>query len=113
MSYRRYVEEGLLREIESPWELVRWQTVLGSESFAQQIQDRIGEAGEDKGRSELTGLRRGARALDPEEVLNRVARHYRVPKRQLQARGGYGLEARNVAIWIGMGEVRDGFARNR
>ena len=23
-----------------------------------------------------------------------------MPKRQLQARGGYGLEARNVAIWM-------------
>ena len=33
-------------------------------------------------------------------MLNRVARHYRVPKQQLQARGGYGLEARNVAIWL-------------
>src|SRR6266550_491595 len=33
VRYRRFVEEGLLREIESPWEAVQWQAVLGSESF--------------------------------------------------------------------------------
>ena len=43
LNYRRFVEEGLLREIETPWELVRWQSALGSESFLRRIQDRLQE----------------------------------------------------------------------
>jgi hypothetical protein len=31
--YRHFVEEGLLREIESPFEAVQWQTALGSETL--------------------------------------------------------------------------------
>jgi hypothetical protein len=30
-----FVEEGLLREIENPFEAVQWQMVLGSESLVQ------------------------------------------------------------------------------
>ena len=35
LSYRRFVEEGLLREIENPLDAVSWQTVLGREHFLQ------------------------------------------------------------------------------
>src|SRR5262249_45670739 len=31
LAYRRFVEEGLVREIENPFEAVRWQAVLGNE----------------------------------------------------------------------------------
>ena len=99
VEYRHYVEEGILREIENPFEAVRWQSVLGSESFVRQIQDRIGGR-EGKERGEMTALRRGAKAVDPKEVIKRVASHYRMAEEQLQARGGYGLEARNVAMWL-------------
>src|SRR6266566_768610 len=37
LRYRRFVEEGLLREIESPFEALRWQVVLGDESFEQKL----------------------------------------------------------------------------
>ena len=35
LRYRRFVEEGLVREIENPFEAVRWQAVLGDESSCE------------------------------------------------------------------------------
>ncbi len=98
LRYRRFVEEGLLREIESPWEAVQWQAVLGSESFARQVQDRM--RGLNKARLEVTALRRGENFLNLLEVVRRVAQRYRIPVERLRQRGDYGLEARNVAMRV-------------
>jgi REP element-mobilizing transposase RayT len=98
VRYRRFVEDGLLREVASPLEAVQWQAVLGSESFARRIQDRMSELRE--GRHEVTALRRGAAVLNPESVLQMVAKHYGLPVRRLQEKRGHGLEARNVAMWL-------------
>ena len=66
VRYRRFVEEGLLREIASPLEAVQWQAVLGSENFARgRIQDRMNDLR--NGRQEVTALRRGS----PETVCRR------------------------------------------
>ena len=81
LRYRRFVEEGLLREIASPLEAVQWQAVLGSESYARRIQDRMSELR--AGREEVTALRRGTRVLRPEAVLRVVAKHYGIPVRRL------------------------------
>ena len=98
LSYRRYVEEGLLREIESPWELVQWQTLLGSESFVRRLQERM--QGKEQERAEVTALRQAARSPNGMGILKKVARHYGLAVERLQERGGYGLEARNVAMWV-------------
>lgn len=98
LRYRRFVEEGLLREIDSPWEAVRWQAVLGGETFVRKMQDRLKDLGQ--ARREVTALRRGEAVKMPEEVVKQVARHYQVPVERLRRRGGYGLEGRNVAIWL-------------
>lgn len=96
LCYRRFVEEGLVREIENPFEAVRWQAVLGSESFTQKIQDRLRNL-ERHGR-EVTAVRRGTKRVLPSEVIGLVARSYAVSGESLVKRGGYGLEARNVAM---------------
>ena len=98
LRYRRFVEEGLLRETESPWEMVRWQTVLGSETFMRQVQDRLQKR--ESERAEVTGLRQSARPVDPRSFLKKVARHYDLPVERLLSAGGYGLHARNVAMWL-------------
>ena len=98
VRYRRFVEEGLLREIESPWEAVQWQAVLGNESFVRKVQDRM--KGRNKARREVTALRHGGEVLNPMEVVKRVAKRYQLPVERLKERGGYGLEARNVAMWL-------------
>jgi hypothetical protein len=55
VRYRRFVEEGLIREIENPFDAVRWQTLLGNESFVQKVRDRV--KGLHKERREITSLR--------------------------------------------------------
>lgn len=96
LRYRRFVEEGLVREIDNPFKAVQWQAVLGSESFAQKIRDRLRDL-ERHGR-EVTAVRRGAKRVLPSKVLRHVARSYGVTESSLVERGGYGLEARNVAM---------------
>jgi len=96
VSYRGFVEEGLLRELESPWEMIQWQSVLGSESFVRKIQDRM--QGKERERAEVTALRQAARPPKAMKILRKVARRYRLPVAGLRERGGYGLDARNVAM---------------
>jgi putative transposase len=98
MRYRRFVEEGLVREIENPFEAVRWQAVLGNESFVQKLRDRV--KGLHKERREITPLRRVQVRLEPHEVLEKVARKHRLEAKRLLERGGRGLQARNVAMWM-------------
>jgi hypothetical protein len=38
-EYRRWVEEGLMGEIEDPFEPIKWQQVLGGEGFLRQLKD--------------------------------------------------------------------------
>lgn len=98
LRYRRFVEEGLLREIENPWEAVQWQAVLGDESFVRTVQDRMKALR--KARPEVTALRRGDSTVDPKHVVKKVADEYGLSVERVRRRGGYGLEARNVAIWL-------------
>jgi hypothetical protein len=39
-EYRRWVEEGLIGEIEDPLEAVKWQRVLGGEGFLRKLKDQ-------------------------------------------------------------------------
>ena len=98
LRYRRFVEEGLVREIENPFEAVRWQAVLGSESFVQKLRDRI--KGLYKQRREITSLRKAMPSIDPDKVLERIAKKYQVNRKRLVARGERGLHAKNVAMWM-------------
>ena len=72
LEYRRFVEEGLVREIENPFEAVQWQAVLGSESFAQKIRDRV-QRMNTQGR-EIRSLRQMKPQLSAERVLDRVSK---------------------------------------
>jgi hypothetical protein len=39
-EYRRWVEEGLIGEMEDPFEAVKWQQVLGGEGFLRKLKDQ-------------------------------------------------------------------------
>jgi len=98
LCYRRFVEEGLLRDVENPFEAVCWQAVLGDESFMQKLRDRV--KGLHKQRREITSLRKAVSSIDPDKVLRRVADKYQVDRKRLLARGERGLQAKNVAMWM-------------
>ena len=98
VEYRRFVEEGLVREIENPFEAVKWQLALGDETFLRKIRDRMKDLS--NGHREITSLRNTIEFPLPETILSNVARRFQVPERSLTTRGGYGLEARNLAMWV-------------
>jgi putative transposase len=72
LRYRRFVEEGLLREVENPFEAVQWQAVLGDESFVQRLRDRV--KGLQNQRREIISIRKVMPSIDSEKVLERVAK---------------------------------------
>jgi REP element-mobilizing transposase RayT len=98
VAYRRFVEEGLISQIANPFEAVQWQAALGSERFLQNIRDRVKERY--KQRHEMTSLRKAVEFAQPEVVLSRVSRKFKVNPERLTSRGQYGLKAKNVAMWI-------------
>jgi REP element-mobilizing transposase RayT len=95
--YRRFVEEGLLREVENPAEGAQWQTVLGSEGFLQRVKDKMQpQRGK---RREVKALRHGTTGPNALAIIGRVAAHYRLPIERVLRGNEYGLQARNVAMW--------------
>jgi hypothetical protein len=74
LRYRRFVEEGLLREIENPALAAHWQAVIGSESFLREVKDRL-QPHRGK-RREIKALRQATSAPDPKRVLKRIAAEY-------------------------------------
>jgi hypothetical protein len=98
LRYRRFVEEGLTREMENPFEAVQWQAVLGDEPFVQKLRDRV--KGLHKQRREITSLCKAVRSIDAEKILQKVAEEYQVDRKRLVARSERGLQARNVAMWM-------------
>ena len=98
VRYRKFVEEGLVREVENPFEAVRWQAVLGNERFVQKLRDRL--KGLHKYRREIPSLRRIGEAVGTEEVLHKVAKRFKVESGRLLQKGERGLQARNVAMWM-------------
>ncbi|CAN5429686.1 transposase [soil metagenome] len=99
VRYRRFVEEGLVREVNNPTEAAQWQAVLGSESFLRQIADRL----EERGKGEETKVMRstlGSNRAEPEAVLEAVAKHYGMRSEDLRGKPRYGYEPPNVAMWL-------------
>ncbi|HEY6070588.1 MAG TPA: helix-turn-helix domain-containing protein, partial [Chthoniobacterales bacterium] len=98
IEYRRFVEEGLIREIENPFEAVQWQAALGRETFLRKVRDRM--KGLQTNRREITSLRTATEFTSPQSILNNVAKKFQVSARSLTEQRGYGMEPRNLAMWI-------------
>lgn len=97
LRYRRFVEEGLVREIENPLEAVQWQSALGREDFLQRLKDRLENRTEQQQR-EIPALRKLRRRPEAQAILDCVAKLYRCSEAQLLKRGSRGNEARAVAM---------------
>ena len=96
LRYRRFVEEGLVREIENPLEAVQWQTALGREHFLQRLKDRLEKPlKQDK---EVPAIRLLQARKDAGPILDVVAKAYGCTKKDLLRAGGRGNEGRAVAM---------------
>ena len=96
LRYRRFVEEGLVREIEGPWKAVQWQIALGREHFLQRLKDHVQKKGQ--AHREMPALRQLRRLPQAQPVLDCVARAYGCSQKDLLSGGTRGNEARAVAM---------------
>jgi len=74
-EYRRWVEEGLIGEIEDPLESVKWQQVLGGEGFLRKLKDHWNQRVQ---RPKNYGQKRNWSAFGAEQVLERVREHFSI-----------------------------------
>lgn len=98
LSYRRFVEEALTREIDNPFEAVRWQVVLGRENFLRRVRDRVKCLHKQK--REIPSLRQALRFVEPTAVLKKVAKKFNANVQRLRSRSERGSQAKNVAMWM-------------
>jgi REP element-mobilizing transposase RayT len=98
LQYRRFVEEGLLREIENPLEATQWQSALGREAFVQRLKDRLEERAKEE--KEVPALRQARTRKTATPILQCVAEAYGCTKGDLLRPGGKGNEARAVAMTL-------------
>jgi hypothetical protein len=96
-EYRGWVEEGLLGEMEEPFEAVKWQQVLGGEGFLRKLKDHWHQRVE---RPKNYGQKRNWSAFGAELVLERVSEHFQSDLETLKKRGIRGNLARRCAITL-------------
>jgi putative transposase len=94
--YRRWVEEGLIKELDDPFEALKWQQVLGREDFLQQIKDRWNRR-EKKPR--VYGQKRTWSAeLDAKEILKTVGEYFGSKPAGILERSNRNSAARRCAM---------------
>ena len=96
-EYRRWVEEGLIGEIEDPFEAVKWQQVLGGEGFLRKLKDQWNQRVE---RPKNYGQKKNWLAVGAEQILERVSEHFQSDLERLKERSIHNNLARRCAITL-------------
>jgi len=96
-AYRRYVEEGLLRDLKSPFDRAAGQAILGSEPFVDRIRRRYLLARKADRREETSLKRLTKHGLPLSEVAEAVAAAFESTPRELLVREG-GHRAGRLAL---------------
>src|SRR5256886_4386196 len=84
-GYRKFIVEGMKDSIQTPWEEVRGQVVIGSEEFVAKVAERhLGGRRERRGEQsrikEIVGVK-------PEAVIKEIERYYGIKGRSCAAEG--------------------------
>ena len=98
-GYGEFVREGMEKGIKTPWEEVRWQSLLGSSSFVEEIEDRFLRDRE-IGLIEMKGLRESRKRVKAERLVRVVCAYYKIKPEDLPKRSHEYTEAREVASYI-------------
>jgi hypothetical protein len=96
-EYRRWVQEGLIGEMEDPFQAAKWQQILGGEGFLRKLKDHWNQRAE---RPENYGQQRNWSAVGAEQVLELVSEHFQFNLEALKERGIRGNLARRCAITL-------------
>lgn len=96
-SYREFVEEGLLKDIESPFEDIKGQVVLGKSGFVDWLYEKIlKDAKPDK--TEQSKSKELVKEIRLEFIIDTVCKVFKVENAELSRRQSVYREARAVYI---------------
>lgn len=100
-NYSKYVEEGLLREIDNPMKFAIAQTIIGSESFADKIRRGLTKISDNINiRRELSSKAKLLSSVDLITVINAVEDFYKVEKDYILRKNSRNNEARQVLLYL-------------
>ena len=96
-AYARFVEQGLMKDVENPFEQVRGQAVLGTEPFMENVRRTLREHGVKDAAAK--GSVRRVRAKSAADIVAAVAKEYGVAAEKISRVRSGAVEARQAALW--------------
>jgi len=96
-KYRQFVKEGLKGETENPFKAMIAGMVIGGEKFLEKIKVCFQKIKEDR---EIPALRTVRRRTNIDDILNRVAAFYNVPKEVVTQKRRPSHPATQVALYL-------------
>ena len=92
--YRQFIEEGMEKGYDTPWEKVKGQAVLGEDEFVEKLRDKIVEAGPMREQPALRHLG----SMDAADVLERVSGYFGIKLEELAKKRTPHRDSRAVAM---------------
>lgn len=88
-AYRRFIMEGLRKDLQSPYVNVRYQTILGSDGFVRRIKSRLPDKGSSREQPVFKKIKR--QVVKPEVVIARVGAHLAISRDAIVGRHNRGI----------------------
>ncbi len=99
-NYRKYVEDGLYKDIDNPFELAIRQQIIGSETFADRITRTEILKRKVKDRREESALRAFQQSLRPGDFINAVAAYFKISREDILRRRSKAKVPRQIAMYL-------------
>jgi hypothetical protein len=99
-NYRIYVEEGLYKDVENPFDLAFRQQIIGSETFAEQITRKkiLNRKVKDKKEERMPCIFQSS--IHPNVIINAVAAHFRIDAEKVTQRKSTEKLSRQIAMYL-------------
>jgi REP element-mobilizing transposase RayT len=99
-KYREYVEEGLYKDIDNPFELAIRQQIIGSETFAERLTRTkiLKRKVKDKREERMRCIFQSS--IDPDVIINAVAAHFGTDAGKITQRKSTEKLPRRIALYL-------------
>ncbi|MBE0433077.1 transposase [candidate division WOR-3 bacterium] len=88
-AYQRFIIDGLRNDLESPYVHVKYQTILGSDSFVRRVKGRLPDKGSNREQPVFMKIKR--QTVDPEVIIKRVGERLGVSRDKIVGRHNRGI----------------------
>ena len=99
-NYRKYVEDGLYKDVDNPFELAIRQQIIGSETFAEHITRTHIIGRKIKDRKEESLLCTFQESMNPEVIISIVAEYFNINREIILQRKSPEKLARKIAMHL-------------